>query len=453
MAIIQVHHRTKLEFLLRRNGFQQWRIPTLIKCRALFISRKGSRILATKSNEVLLKGDSVIIMDPLPPNCKTILKTLKIDEYRDYVFSPGNTGFDLQMKNVMKTKPQTINLDDSMITSLADFIKALSNSSKITHPIKNIILVSHANPEGLLKLPIDMLAGDRITYEDLEQAEQSKKIALDSELLSPRPSSSGNKLAPFVHIRGCRIGTAVPYLKKLKAAINDKIQVTAPKHFHLPLQSTGKHPGWAESMLYSFALYRPQKAKNRTEIINSFIKLNLKLIDSKPVTAKLLDSWLPQRGYHKSGKTKLKTKVVNPIHGRKQFVHAEYRYKKRDLFNQEQSFALEKDPKTYDKRRQAVKSALEKVHSSYKSDHPYPQHVRYGYTSLDDFMKGWKWKFRYDSKTKTLYFSASRYEYTIVQPIVEPTTNRLYLNFYPLKKSDKPIIMLVKSDTKFFQTV
>jgi len=71
---------------------------------------------------------------------------------------------------------------------------------------------------------------------------------------------------------------------------------------------------------------------------------------------------------------------------------------------------------------------------------------------MKEFMDGWKWWFRYDSSRHKLHFNAWRHEYTVKQPIVDPT-NRLILNFYPNDKRVGVIENLKFTDTSLFASV
>jgi hypothetical protein len=121
---------------------------------------------------------------------------------------------------------------------------------------------------------------------------------------------------------------------------------------------------------------------------------------------------------------------------------------------EDQSFALASDPGTLTGRKAAVRAALERAHPQYLPGHAYPAYERWGYTSMQEFMDGFDWVFpRYDRKTGTLYFNASRVDYTVVQPIVDLRTNQLFLNYYPSTSTGKKLELLPPTDTRFFGMV
>jgi hypothetical protein len=131
----------------------------------------------------------------------------------------------------------------------------------------------------------------------------------------------------------------------------------------------------------------------------------------------------------------------------------------RALWKGPATLALKKDPVTPAGRTAAVKNYLQSL-DRFKSTHPFPEYVRLGYQTMDDFMDGWDWQFDYDTKTQLLSYNPIRDEYAVVQPItkVVPSENRevLMMNFYqnappPTRfKGRFPIELLVITDPFFF---
>jgi hypothetical protein len=251
--------------------------------------------------------------------------------------------------------------------------------------------------------------------------------------------------------RGCRIGTAPAYLRKLKEALGNAIPVIAPKHFHIVAQLT-RPAGFVEYMGYSFAFTRPAQLRDRPAVLAAFQAGAFPRIDGSTVPARSWNDWVP-RNPHQAGEQEVAAAILNPVTSRTESIPGRYRFRPRDLFPTEQSFALQTDPGTDAGRKAAVQAELERVHPQYQSTHPFPEYVRFGYTTMAEFMDGWTWRFRYDSSTHTLFFRAARVEYTIIRPIVEVGTNQLVLNFYPSGREGSVLELLNVTDARFFATV
>jgi hypothetical protein len=440
-------------FLLREVKLQQWRIPYLIQCKGVRVYRDRAFIKINGPDTRLKDGDFVQVDDPLSEACTKALAAIPAADYRDYAFVPGKTAFDLQMAGVLDNRPRTIRINNASIDSLAGFIRALGSETAITSPIRHLIVASHANPEGKLFIRLAILAAAEITFEDLEASVKDKSLLIDSRLLEPRPKDDGgNPVAATFLIRGCRIGTALPYLKKLKEALGNTITVIAPKHFHDAAQQS-KPAGFVEYMSYSFPIYRPKSFSNQGEAVKAFTGAGFTRIDGQPVSAKLWPGWIPTKELNKQGNNSVPATIVSPITNARETIPGFWRYRPRTFLQQDGSVNLPKDTGTDADRKKAVRDDLVKNLTRYQDTHPFPEYVRYGYKTMDEFMAGWTWKFSYDKSTKLLSYNATRHEYTVIRPIVEPAKNTLILNYYPSGKQGKVIEQLKPDDTRFFASV
>ena len=359
------------------------------------------------------------------------------------------------MAEVFKQRKQTIIVP---VDTLAAFCTAVSNEPVITHPIRHLFIASHANPEGLLKIELDGSVTE-ITYEHLEKACKSGIIRILTTSLTPRPKDkSGNAIPATLHIRGCRIGQkqAQPFLELFKTAIGGELKVTAPKHFHVTAHNRSP-AGAVEYMKYGFSIYRPEPLKSRGDLIKAFSLKEFLLLDGKTVVPEKWEDWIP-KGTPLIGSNKVMTRVISPITGRPEPMEGEVRFKKRWYFDKKSAadkfVNLKSEPSNNKKKKEAVRSALIEQHASFRDGHLFPQFRRYGYSSMDEFMDGWNWNFRWQWSNNRLYFDPYRYEYVVIQPIVNPNTNVLYVNFYPTESTKKDaLLMFEEDDTHFFSTV
>jgi hypothetical protein len=442
-------------FLLREVKIQQWRIDYLIRCKGVRVYRDRAPVLIDGPDTRLKDGDFVQVDDPLTEACTKALAAIPAADYRDYAFVPGTTKFDLQMAGLMDNRTQTTRINNPLIDSLAGFIRALGNDTAVDKPIRHLLVASHANPEGNLFIRLSFLAAASITYEDLEAAVKDKSLLIDGRLLEPRPNDGGNPVAAAVLIRGCRIGLAEPYLKKLKEALGGAITVIAPKHFHDAAQQS-KPTGYVEYMSYNFPIYRPKAFRNKGEAVKAFTGAGFTRIDRQPVPPKLWPDWIPGKELNKQGNNSVPAAIVSPITNARESIPGYFRYTFRQFLQQDGSVNLPKDPGDEKGRKKAVRDDLVKNLTRYQDTHPFPEYVRYGYKTMDEFMDGWTWTFSYDKSTKLLSYNATRHEYIVIRPIVEPAKNMLILNFYPsgkAQKTTKPIVQLDSSDTRFFASV
>ena len=100
-------------------------------------------------------------------------------------------------------------------TSVRKFVQHRKTTSSVTKPVGDLPLGMHANHEA--ELPILMFPGqacDRAKFEALEKslADSSKSIAIPDTMIGFTP---GDPITHAVHLKGCNIGPAQPFLVKL----------------------------------------------------------------------------------------------------------------------------------------------------------------------------------------------------------------------------------------------
>jgi hypothetical protein len=450
MPDFPVTNATTLERLLIHNGVQPWRLAALVSSRGLLVVRSGSSLAISGPAMSLQSGDIVRLIDPPSAATVTALSRAATANARDYAFIPGTTSYDLQMANVLRTRPHTIRVDQPTIDSLKAFIRSLAGA-QATSPLRHIIISSHANNQGVLFMKLDLFAANEIQYEDLEAAVRGRTLVIDPAWLAPRPKDAyGVDVPALFLVRGCRIGSVPVYLQKLKDALGGGLQVIAPKHIHVAAELSSP-AGFVEYMQYGWRVSRPQRI-NRRALIAAFQTGGHVRVDGTPVPATAWSGFVPRNPHSKSKHT-VNARVVNPVTNQREAVPGEFRYETRQLWSGQQSMALASDPGTETGRKAAVESELQAQIPQYLPSHPYPAYERWGYSSMQDFMNGFKWRFRYDKRSGTLYFAASRVDYTVLQPIVDPTSNRLYMNYYPSTTTGTVLEQLQTTDIRFFATV
>jgi hypothetical protein len=461
MADLTVDRGSALDLFLWRNHVQAWRIPILVDCGAIKVKRDGVDLPFKKGPKTHVEvDDKVHIDDPLSSACQKSLNSEVNSNARDYAFVPGDSKYDKAMGKLMDARPETIHISTPGIRTLEQFVKLFQRDPLITNPVRKLLVASHANDEGQLKITLTSGSPKFIKYEELEAALKSKSLVLQHEWFLPRPEDDKGQPIPYqLLIRGCRIGTQREFLEKLKEALGKRIQVVAPKHFH-SVDPHGTNPvGYKEYMAYNFVVTSPTELKTKDAVVkalvgkHNFINDIPKADAGQPVPEKKFKEWVPEKPQAKYEQKKL-FKFKSPIDKKEVKVPSTFRYKARNWLDQPERLAMDK-AKTKDSERLDVLKPLLAARPEFKSSHAYPMYKRLGYKTFEDFIKGWTWTFKPKNKAvDEVKFNATRHEYTCIIPIAEPKTNTIVLNFYPLaKKKGKVIENLNLNDPRFFETV
>lgn len=460
-------------FLKRETGFQQWRILALLKCGALELTRGGTKSTLTKEDHKLKAGDTIELQSPLSQPCQNALTNIPQTGFRDYVFAnpkPADA-YEKFVIRYLQLRPQTVVLSNTSVSALASFIKALGKDDRVRHPIRHLVIASHASRSGLLALNLHGASAAKvITYEDLETAASGTYLKIDPQLLEPRPKdASGNAIPAQVHIKGCNIGNpiALPFLQLLKKALGGQFGLTAPKFFHsLKAVSHTIRRGrtvvsstlveiW-EFFSYEFVLYRTSPFGSKTDAVTEFeaafkANPNAQRIDSVPVPKSDWERWIPSTmpGENKVGTVNVP--VTSTLSSKSNDVVGEFRHRKTFFFGKEwHKIPLSSDPGTDAQRKQEVKNLV--IPTDKRFAHPlFPLHARTGFKSIDEYIDSFGWRFKFDPAKKEFSFSGTRHEYTVLAPIVDPINNQLYMNLFPV--SGTPTINITESDNRFFTSV
>lgn len=363
----------------------------------------------------------------------------------DYAFAPGASRPEGYLRNLFKRRtPATTLVHRRNLSTVHGFIDHLASSSSITLPIGNILLGSHANSQGLLKLKLfpnqKKVTGKELTdYETLEATlgDPARSIDIPTTITQD-----------FVHIRGCNIGKATPFLTKMRAVMGGQVSITAPLHFD-ELYDNSLYGTW-EYMAYEFVVRNPADFATRADVIAAFQNASpaFRLIHGTPVPPGEWDKWIP--GKVKAGsKVKLHPQLGHTM-GKRSTVDAygEFRVE-RTTFTWSIKYPTASDVPPPAQQEQAIRTSIQQG-PTFQATHPYPTWVRYGYSTVNDFFAGHTWK--YSKKGRTLLARGTRTTYTVVRPI--EVSGNLVVNFFPIAgKGYLPIIELNENDSLFFGKV
>jgi hypothetical protein len=462
-------------FLHREKGFQQWRILRLLQCGAVELTRGGTKSKLAKADEVIKPGDQIELLSPLPQPCANALQNIPQTDYRDYVFANANPADDYERYVIryLQLHPQTEVLSGPTVESLTSFVKALAHDERLTHPIRHLIIASHASSSGLLALKLDAATSAQIiNYEALETAAAGKQLEIDPQLLEPRPRDANNNVIPAqVHIKGCSIGhpNALPFLQLLKKALGGKVGVTAPRFFHsLKPVTLTKRRGrrvisrslvelW-EFFSYDFTLYRTSPLRNKADAVAAFETAfktdpNAQRIDGVPVPKADWERWLPGTLPPANGQpAAFELPVVSSLSTKANTAGVRLWYQTTSFLSQQwHKIPLASDPGTDANRKQEIKRQAPAFEKRLSPAHPFPLYARMGFKTLDAYFDSYDWQFKYDAQNKELSFSGTRHEYTLLAPVVNPANNELYMNLFPV--SGTPTIKITEGDTRFFTSI
>jgi hypothetical protein len=330
------------------------------------------------------------------------------------------------------------------------------NSPLVTNPIRDLVIYSHAWASGWLDIPTGPGQSKQVEYEMLEAASKDptrkRSFNLSGDLFDPRPKnpdgSSGR--GPALHIRGCRLGKAVPFLQLLKELLGGTVTVTAPKHWVRVSPITGRMPGYYEHFAYSFNLLRAEKfrgPKDREVAAKEIASRPDNVhIDGSRVRRDELLKFIPNDPNNSRDFT---DHFTMPFDSGNFEMRVEYQHVEDMAFEIK---ALQTTEDLSDKKElpSILKRILPTTKAQYSTSHPFPQWARYGLSSLEELIKAFTWEAKKDGATWTVRGFTNWYE---VQIPVTVGGKVVPGNFFPSGPSGSPLLGLDEFDTKFYGVV
>jgi hypothetical protein len=475
MPDLTVDHDTRLGRFLLRNKVQKWRIPILAAKGGVKVLEAGTgRDLPLKGEGTHVSaGDTVRVVTPPPKPCQEALQREADDNWRDYAIVPGDTPYDKLMKEFLQYRTRTVLIADPFMHTLDGFLHGIGTSDEIVNPIRYLLIAGHASFSGALKIAMSTSPANAafVRYEDLEDAVKKKTLVMDLDPMMPRPKGFND---PQVRLLGCTVGGQAPFMQKFKEALGGKVVVIAPK-FLVFVDTVASPRGPLAYMGYDFSVYLPAPVKDQKALVAAMdakSKLAEKnkdprfvLRNGKAVPPASWNAWVPKdpnktpvsRGGQQQLTEPLKIPnwVTLPVFRGRSNAQRRFAYNEANPFfgappgtpagttPPPVSIPLPKNTGKVEDWKKAVRADLEKRYRLFDPKHPLPQWVRSGYATMDEFMDGWDWQFKYDGGTKRLSFWPVRYEYRLWQPITTDPGNELVMNYYPKGKVPKKFAKLV----------
>ena len=380
----------------------------------------------------------------------------------DFGFAPDGQKGDQHIPNLRSMfarRANTTLIDAKGLTTVQQFIGHLGSNTKIVKPVGDLLIGAHANNEGQFFIPMFPGQIGHTKYETLEESlkEAKKSIKIPDTLIGFTP---GSQITHFVHIKGCNLGQAMPFVTKLKEALGGNVKLTVPLLFH------GATPAPKEGMFeyigYQFSLKRTTLFPNRKAAITEWDNAGFTMIDGNPVTT---DDWeaIVPKDPNKELRLDINSKLGTTI-GKRTTVSTPWQYRVYNISFGPWTvpFPTPKDvPKDEFDRVTALESHL-KTDPRFKDTHPFPQFKREGFDRVIEFVSGYDWKFRPAGNTLLCFGTRLLYmcAFAVTDPKTIPTNGlirngTLIFNFYPNAKSTLPAqtTAIQVTDKKFFVTV
>jgi hypothetical protein len=274
----------------------------------------------------------------------------------------------------------------------------------------------------------------------------SGSVTIPSALIS---NPDGTTVPVRVHIKGCMIGAAQPFVAKLKEALGNTVPVTAPRHFH---GITSGPDGTHEYLAYSFRVVRKTASPDRPSLLAEFGAKAFTFVDGSVVPAANWGTWIPNNIAGARTEVPFFANLGQSAGGSTQVRVA------RQFRHHTTSFpytiaGLAAQPPTPAAKLNELQSALASD-PEFDGAHAFPKHQRLGYANVNDFFNGFTWAFTW-TKAKELICNGTRHDYTVLVPVTDPATNDLIFNFFPAVSGgpNPPVVTMQETDARLFLTV
>jgi hypothetical protein len=378
----------------------------------------------------------------------------------DFGFSPGLDDHLRDLRGMFARQTNTTLIDKRGVTTVRQFITHLNTSATISKPIGDLLIGTHANDEG--QLSILMLSGQRnwTIFETLETTlrDATRSIKIPDNLIG---FTTGDPITHAVHLKGCNVGNAQPFLLKLKEAFGGNVNVTAPIFFHGA--TPGRQQGMFEYMGYEFVIRRPTPFPDRKAALSAFDGAQFPLIDGTTTVPTADWNTLIPANPNRTREEQVVSKLGVTL-ARRSTIHTPRKYRVVPItfgpwtvpFSDAASVPT-------DKSDQLLELEIHlKTDQRFQPTHPFPQWTREGFANLTAFVSGYTWDCR--RRGASLVCFGHRLLYEVVLAITDPATTpatgsfwqgNLIFNFYPNTNSTlTPITSaLTVTDRKFFATV
>jgi hypothetical protein len=377
----------------------------------------------------------------------------------DFGFAHGADTHINNLRGMFSRRPTTTLVNVRRVNAVQPLITHLNTTAAIAKPIGDILLGAHANDEGQLFMPMVPGQNGPTRFETLESTLTNPKLSIliPDALIGFVP---GNAIMHAVHIKGCNIGNARPFLVKLKEALGGNVKVTAPKFFH---GATPEAEGMFEYVGYQFALKRTKPFPKRPTALSEFDAAQFTLVDGSPVDAANWNALVPRNPNTDARGGQARSKLGVTI-GKRTTINTPQQYRVATITFGPWTITYPPGAPVPKKKPDQVSDLEISLggHPLFQSSHPFPQFTREGFANVIEFVSGYEWTCT--PRGRTLVCVGTRLMYVIVMAVTDPTTipasgliadGNIFFNFYPNVGSALPAqtTALRVNDPRFFTMV
>jgi hypothetical protein len=376
----------------------------------------------------------------------------------DFALTHGGDAHINSLRGMFSRRATTTLVAVRRVSAVRPLITHLDTTTTVGKPIGDLLLGAHANDEGQLFMPAFPGQNGPTMFETLDDTinDPTKSIEIPDSLIG---FTAGGPITHGVHIKGCNIGQARPFLLKLKQALGGHVKVTAPKLFH---GATPAAEGSFEYMGYQFAIRRVQPFPNRPTALSEFDAAQFRLLDGKVVPKADWNRLIPPNQRVTLGQ-QIPSRLGVTI-GRRTTINTPRQYRAEAIrfgpwiITYPSQAAV---PKAKPAQLADLKTSLGSE-ARFQDTHPFPQYKREGFGTFDEFFAGHDWTCTPNGRR--LICVGNRQLYVILLAVTDPATTptngffgdgNLIFNFYPNAGSTQAArtTALQVTDPRFFATV
>ncbi|KAB2911200.1 MAG: hypothetical protein F9K40_01210 [Kofleriaceae bacterium] len=368
-----------------------------------------------------------------------------------------------------------------IVSTIHDFIEEADTRAAPPPPINDELVVGgHANQRGAWF--VSPFTGAFQT--DFESLTESMNVPIQSieipDALIGFDPANPQPTARAFHVKGCSIGTARPWLIKLREALGNHVRVTAPKHFHGV--STNGTPGSTpieviEWMAYELDVFQKTPFSSRSSLAAAFHAKADPRPDGNEIALGSIKAWLKTlrvRRYDRPANVQRERRLPLGLNiGGHRFAQGLMGFSiltpKGDattppntVVHQTITVPPPAEIPATDAGRVAMLATWLPEDDVFKDIYPFPWFKRIGYPTLAAMIDGLEWKFVVDTTVSppTIECLGGRYEYSLLIPIanpgpggtLDPTKAPLIFNHIPESGPPAAAPRFDETNTFFYET-
>jgi hypothetical protein len=275
-------------YLHIERGLAKWHVDLLVRHLCVSVVR-GSTRLNSVQWDFALRTDDRVLLDESGAAYQAAYRTVPAKTYAMVAQHDTSDAQLHNVSNILDARGAIVLSDfhaaESIVSNLSEFLAHVRTDLRVTGPVRDLVIGSHAGWGGLLSFKTDVMQDSPVTtYETVDAVASSLAIPDDSFL--PRPNPDPGRRIVFL---GCDAGDSKPLLARLRQAINPQTPVLAPKHWW----GTGYvGSDMIEFVAVAHRVISPQEL-SRADLIGKLQALGARDANDDLVPANRWDEWVP----------------------------------------------------------------------------------------------------------------------------------------------------------------